>query len=261
MIAEVTIAEAGALERPQQVRRDAAQADEAGRPAELDDLRELRQEPRIDLRELMHLLHRPAAIERAEHRPHPAIRRNAELPLQRRLLVLWIGVRVAPRLTEQRALGAQLERAERLHERFLERPADGHHLAHRLHLRRQRAIGARELLERPARDLDDDVVDGRFEGGWRQPGDVVGDLVEVVAERELRRNLRDRKPGGLRRERGRTRHARVHLDDDDPAVLGIDRELDVRAAGLDADAADDPARRDRACAGIRGRSASAPARP
>ena len=240
--AEVTIAEPCALERPQQVRRHAAQAYEACRPAELDDLRELRQEPRIDLRELVNLLDGPPAVERAEDGPHPAIGRNAQVSLQRRLLVIRIDVRVAPRLTEQRALGAQLERAERLHERFLERPANRHHLAHRLHLRRQRAIGAWELLECPPRHLDDDVVDCRFEGSRRQPGDVVGNLVEVISERELGGNLRDREAGGLRRERRRTRHARIHLDDDDPAVRRIDRELDVRAAGLHADAADDPPR-------------------
>ncbi len=37
----------------------------------------------------------------------------------------------------------------------------------------------------------------------------------------------------------RARDARVHLDDDDPAVDGVDRELDVAAAGVDADLADD----------------------
>ena len=40
--------------------------------------------------------------------------------------------------------------------------------------------------------------------------------------------------------------ARVHLDDDHPARLRVDGELDVRAAGLDADLADDGERRRRA---------------
>ena len=68
---------------------------------------------------------------------------------------------------------AELERTHRLEERLLERAADRHRLAHRLHLRRQRAIGLRELLEVPARELDDDVVDGRLERRRRQAGDVV----------------------------------------------------------------------------------------
>ena len=39
--------------------------------------------------------------------------------------------------------------------------------------------------------------------------------------------------------RRRARHARVHLDDDHVAVVGVDGELDVRSARLDADRADD----------------------
>ena len=78
--------------------------------------------------------------------------------------------------------------------------------------------------------------------GRREARDVVGDLVEVIAERQLGRDLRDRKTGGLRRQRRGSRHARVHLDDDHPAVLRVHRELDVRSARLDADAADDAAR-------------------
>ena len=62
-------------------------------------------------------------------------------------------------------------------------------------------------------------------------------LVERVADGELRRDLRDRIARRLRRERARARHARVHLDDVDAAVVGVHRELHVRAAGLDADLA------------------------
>ena len=80
---------------------------------------------------------------------------------------------VRRRPAEQQAFLAELERAHALEERFLERAADRHRLAHRLHLRRQRAIGLRELLEVPARDLDDDVVDGRLERRRRDARDVV----------------------------------------------------------------------------------------
>ena len=147
---------------------------------------------RIDVRQPMDLLEGPAALERAEHRPHPPVGRNAQRLLQRGVVFLLVGA--ARRASGRRGwpLAAELERAERLQERFLERAADRHRLAHRLHLRRQRAVGLRELLERPARHLDDDVVDRRLERRRRQPRDVVGDLVEAVAERELRRDLRDR---------------------------------------------------------------------
>ena len=132
----------------------------------------------------------------------------------------------------------ELARAQRLAHRLAEVAADAHRLADRLHLRRQRAVGAGELLEREARRLDDDVVDRRLEGGRRRAGDVVRDLVERVADREPRRDLRDRVAGRLRGERRAARDARVHLDHDELAGLAVQRELHVRAAGLDADDAD-----------------------
>jgi hypothetical protein len=58
------------------------------------------------------------------------------------------------------------------------------------------------------------------------------DLVQRVAHRQLGGDLGDREAGGLRRQRRGARHARVHLDDDQAAVLRIDRELHVRAAGF-----------------------------
>ena len=80
-------------------------------------------------------------------------------------------------------------------------------------------LGAGEFLEGEARDLGDDVVDGRLERGRRRAaGDVVGDLVERVADRELGGDLGDRKAGRLRGQRGGARHARVHLDHDHAAV-------------------------------------------
>ena len=58
---------------------------------------------------------------------------------------------------------AGLERAQRLLQRLGERAADRHHLADRLHLRAEHRRRAGQLLERPARDLGDDVVDRRLE--------------------------------------------------------------------------------------------------
>ena len=218
-----------------------AELAERRHPAEFLDLGKLLQEPRVDPRQLVERLDRPAAAQRAEERPHPPIVGHDQ-PFTQRGFVLVRVRRVVGARRKQAAELAELERSHRLEERFLERPADRHRLPHRLHLRRQRAIRLRELLEVPPRELDDDVVDGRLEGRGRQARDVVRDLVEVIAERELGGDLRDREAGGLRRERRRPRHARVHLDGDDAAVLGVDGELDVRPAGLDADAADDAPR-------------------
>ena len=56
-----------------------------------------------------------------------------------------------------------LQAAEPLLEGLLEGAADGHHLADRLHLGAEQRARAAELLEGPARDLDDDVVEDRLE--------------------------------------------------------------------------------------------------
>ena len=73
----------------------------------------------------------------------------------------------------------------------------------------------------------------------RLAGDVVAHLVEAVADRELRRDLRDREARGLARERGARRDTRGFISMiDHLARLRVDRELHVRAAGLDTDAAD-----------------------
>ena len=132
-----------------------------------------------------------------------------------------------------------LEAALRLHERLAERAPDAHRLADRLHLRAEARVGAGELLEREARDLHDDVVERRLEARRRRAGEVVRNLVERVADRQLRRHFRDRIAGRLGRERRRARDARVHLDHADLAAVAVAGELDVRAAGVDADRADD----------------------
>ena len=121
-----------------------------------------------------------------------------------------------PRMRALRQLpgvgAVELAGAARLEERLAEGAADAHRLADRLHLRAERRVRARELLEGEARELDDDVVERRLEARRRRPGQVVRDLVERVADGELGRDLGDRIAGRLRRQRGGARDARVHLD-------------------------------------------------
>ena len=84
---------------------------------------------------------------------------------------------------------------------LVEGAADRHRLADRLHRGGEQRLGAGELLEGEAGDLGDDVVDGRLEGGGRDLGDVVVELVEGVADGELGGDLGDREAGGLGGER------------------------------------------------------------
>ena len=66
-----------------------------------------------------------------------------------------------------------------------------------LHGGGQLVLGARELLEGPAGDLDHAVVDGRLEAGVGLAGDVVFYLVQGVAHGQLGGDLGDGEPGGL----------------------------------------------------------------
>ena len=126
---------------------------------------------------------------------------------------------------------------QRLLHRFLEIASDRHDFADALH-RGRKVIGrALELLEGETRDLGDDVIDGRLETRRCRAGDLVGELVERVADRELGRDAGDGKAGRLGGQCRRPRDARVHLDHDQASILWIDRELHVRTARLHPDLA------------------------
>ena len=200
-----------------------------------DDVGDLRDEPRVEAAAGMNAVDGRAEPQRLGDREDAIGRWPAETGPDGVLVVSF----AEPRDLDLIEAGEPgLEAAQRLLQRLGEGAPDGHDLADRFHGRRQDGLGPRELLEGEARDLRHHVVDGGLEGSRRRTaGDVVGELVERVADRELRRDLGDREAGCLRRERRRPRHPRVHLDDHQPAVRRIDGELHVRTAGLDADLA------------------------
>ncbi|MBA7468683.1 hypothetical protein ES707_03935 [subsurface metagenome] len=201
----------------------------------VDDAAHLRQEPGIDLARGEYLLVGPAEPHRLRHLQQSVRCWRAQGGADR-VLVVTAAEPFDLDLVEAGEAG--LQSAQRFLQALLEGTADRHDFADRLHRRRQRVRGPREFLEGKARNLGDDVVDGGLERGRRGTArDVVGDLVQRVADRELGGDLGDRKAGGLRRQSGRARHARVHLDHDHAAVSRVEAELHVGAAGLHADLA------------------------
>ncbi len=131
---------------------------------------------------------------------------------------------------------AHFQAAQRFLHRLLKRATDGHHFTHRLHLRGQAIVGTGKFFKVKTWNFRDHVVDRRLErGGRTAAGDIVHQLIQRIAYRQLGGNFGNREAGGFGRQRGRARYARVHLDDDQTAIFRIDRELHIRAAGLYAD--------------------------
>ena len=231
---EPRVGKAGRLE-PLEIGGVPGQAEFAHAGFERDDVGEPLQEPQVDLGDVVRLGDAHAEPQRLGDLEQPVGRRLADRGAQG-VDVVALAEALDLNLVEPGQSG--LQRAQRLLQRFGEGAADRHRLAHRLHRGGQHRVGAGEFLEREARDFRHDVIDRRLERGRRRAaGDVVGDLVKGVADRELGRDLGDREPRRLGGERGGARHARVHLDHDHPPVGRVDRELHVRAAGLDADLA------------------------
>ena len=228
------VGEAGGLERPEvaRVRRQTVSAHLA---FERDDLGDPLEEPGVDLADLVDLLDAHAQPHRLRHLEQTVGRRLADRGAQH---VVIVAEAEAVDLDLVQPVEAGLERAQRLLQRFRERAADRHRFADRFHRGRQRRLGAWKFFEGEARDFRDDVIDGRLERRRRRAaGDVVGDLIESVADSELGRDLGDRKPGRLRRQSRGAGDARVHLDHHHAPIGRIDGELHVRTAGLDPDLA------------------------
>ena len=123
-------------------------------------------------------------------------------------------------------------------EGLLETAPDRHRLTDRFHRGGQHGRAATEFLERESRNLGDDVINGWFKTRRCLTCDVVEDFVEGVANGQARRNLGDGEAGGFAGERRRSTDPRVHLNHDHIAIGGIDRELNIAAAGGHTDFAD-----------------------
>ena len=129
-----------------------------------DDFGDRVDEPRIDPAELMNFLARDAQPQRvgqvvdalAVGQSRAA---RGRLPIAASCAQPGNAALEAPR--------ADLQRAQRLLQRFLEGAADRHHLADRFHLRAEFVDRAAKFLEGEARNLGDHVIDGRLEAGRR----------------------------------------------------------------------------------------------
>src|SRR5262249_53388964 len=111
------------------------------------------------------------------------------------------------------ALDPDVEHAQGLLDDLGEGAADGHDLADALHLAADAQVGAAELAQVPAGDLDHQVVERRLEEGGGAAGGGVGDVRRRVAGGGGGGDVGERVAGGLAGERRRAGEARVDLDD------------------------------------------------
>ena len=196
--------------------------------------------PRVDAAGGMDASDVPATAQGLDHKEDAVLGRRGH-GLSELVVAQLIGTLLA---TGANALMPVLQRAHGFAEGLLKGAANRHNLAHCLHARGERGVGTLELLEGKARHLDNAVVNRRLKAGRRCLGNVVDDLVERVAHSQARGGLGDGETRGLGGQRGRTAHARVHLDDDQATGLGVHGKLHVGAAGLDANLLQDGERRD-----------------
>ena len=117
-------------------------------------------------------------------------------------------------------------------QRLLKAAANTHNLAYGLHLQAEAAVSAFKLVKIPARNFHDHIVKRRLKVGRRGLGDLVVELVERVANRQLRRDFGNGVARSLRGQRRRARHPRIDLNRDNILLLvRAHCELYVASAG------------------------------
>ena len=189
---------------------------------------ELFQEPAVDARDAVQLLHAVSGLQRLKEREEALIVHVPQPFCQR----------PAARVGPVQRVELYLRAAHGLHQRRLKGGGDGHHLAGGLHLRPQGAAGPGELVEGPARQLDHHIVQRGLEAGEGLARDLVFYLVERVAQGDLGAHLGNRVARGLAGQGRGARDARVDLDHGVVEALRVEGELAVAAAG-DAHGGDD----------------------
>ena len=137
-----------------------------------------------------------------------------------------------------KVVDSDLQGSDALEDRFLKSASDGHGLSGGLHLCTKMPVDGTELIERPSGDLHDHIIDSGFECRGGGSGDLVGDLVEVVSDCNLRGDTRNRVSGGLGCQCGRSGDTGVDLDEPVVTVLRVEGELYV-ASSFDFEGTDD----------------------
>ena len=203
-----------------------AQLLQAGAVAE--DVLQAEEEPLVNLGDLVDPVYGIALLEGLHDGQDALVRRMLEFGLH----ILYLHV------VAQQAVQALPYHPEAFLDAFLEGPADGHHLAHRLHRGAQLAGNTFEFAQIPAGDLTHDIVQRRLKAGRCHLRHRVGDFVQAQPEAQLGSHEGQRIAGGLGSQGRGAAEAGVHLDHAVIFRLRIQGVLHV-ALSHDAHVADD----------------------
>src|SRR3569833_388767 len=185
-------------------------------PGAVDDVLELVQEPLVNLCQFVDTIDRVVFVKHglADRQPPPVAR------------VLELKVKIG-KLIALEADNSRVYLADCLLEGLLDRPANGHDFADRLHGASDISLDVLELGKVPTRDLGDDVIERGLEIGRCGLGDGIGEFWQAVAETNLGGRVGKRISGGLGCQSGRAGQASIDLDDPVVKAFGLQRVLDV----------------------------------
>ena len=157
----------------------------------VDDVLELVQEEHVHCGDVVNLLngHDAAAQSLADVEQTLVVRAGHAL--------LNLGVRLLLDVRGDHAVQLDLTAADSLHQCALKAVVDGHNLAGGLHLGAEGVVRVNELVKRPARELDNAVVERRLEACLGLAGNGVGDLIQTIADCNLCGYLCNRVAGCL----------------------------------------------------------------
>ncbi len=187
---------------------------------DLHDLRDVVQEPRVNLGDLCNLFHGHALFQGDFAQHGTVLLRLAELLFNIFDDHALLGLQVQP-------IHADFQAPESFLQRFAHVAADGHRFADRLHADAEARAGAREFLKGETRHFDDAIVECWLKRRRCFARDVVAQFIERVTHSKLGRDFRDGEARGLACQRGTARNTGVHLDDRHASGLWVDCELDV----------------------------------
>ena len=191
------------------------------------DILQFFEEPRRDLRQFEQTLDRVALLQRLSNGKYTQVGRI------RQLLVQIVEVLV---LVSDKAVHTLTDHTQTLLNHLLKRFADRHNLAHRLHRRADLTRYACKLREVPTRDLADQVI--QFGSLICRVGCThLANLVERIAQRQLRSHKCQRVTRSLRCQSRRTAQTSIDLDHAVVVRVRVERILNV-AFAHDTDVAD-----------------------